>query len=209
MLHNTHSLTHITGRLRACRAAQCAAQAEEVLSAGTLAALVKTALVRHQVTVQASPPPIVPALSLTCGGLVGRVGAAAPETPPISGAAAPDNYEAVASVLGIRATLNTRLDTSNQLSAASIAYSGRLSADIEGGFKRARISGLLQADAAVAAVVRGVHDAAALAWLHPGDGDALLASWARAVDAAAAGGAAAARLSAEDAQCAPFFLFLS
>ena len=121
------------------------------------------------------------------------------------------DYEFVMSAINLRATLLSRFDVARRLSTAAVAYDAAMRVDMEGGFKRAQLSALLR-DPDVSDVVRDVHESAVVAWLHPGDGDALLATW-RAM--AAAGGAArdggsggggtgrrSAQWSAEDAKCA-------
>lgn len=115
----------------------------------------------------------------------------------------PADYEFVISAINMRATLLSRFDVAHRLSTACVAYDAALRADVEAGFKRAQLSALLQ-DAEVADIVREVHEGATVAWLHPGDGDALLAAWQRiGAEAADDGeGADGRRMSTEDARCA-------
>jgi hypothetical protein len=209
------------------------ATAQSVLAAGALTQLVRSGLVRHQAAVQAMAPPMMPSCCVTCGGFVARIGMAAataapaPEKPSPSAAGAPggaaaaapketsnaycsvdlqpSDYELVVSAINLRATLLSRFDVAQRLSTACIAYDASVRVDVEAGFKRAQLSALLR-DPEVSDVVREVHESTVVAWLHPGDGDALLASWRQMATAdAGRGGARTARStswSAEDMRCA-------
>lgn len=190
--------------------------AAEALSSGTLSSLVSTGLVRHQVAVQAMAPPILPSISISSGGFVARIGMGPRETrpipssPPVATAPndpslpVPSDYEFVCSVINIHATLLSRFDVTRQFSSACVTYDAALRADFEAGFKRAQLSALLL-DPEISEIVREVHESATVAWLHPGDGEALLSSWERMAAEPGVGSFAsqAPRFSAEEARCAP------
>lgn len=199
---------------RACRAAQCDTTATAVLAQGSLTSLVREGLVRHSVAVQAASPPALPSIAVSSRGLVGRIGlardplaAAAADAPaaPASALNAAD-YEFVVSAVNLRATLTSRLDVTSQLSTACITYDAGTRVDIEAGFKRSQLTELLR-ESEVAGLVREVHEAAKVAWLHPGEGDALLSAWQRMAAAPGEGGygmfdGGCGRMSADEMRCA-------
>jgi hypothetical protein len=208
-------------RLCGCRAALSSVTAAEALSSGTLSSLVTRGLVRHQVTVQAMTPPILPSISITSGGFVARIGMSPRKpsptpSPPVavppsdSSSPIPSDYEFICSVINIHATLLSRFDVTRQLLSACVSYDAALRADFEAGFKRAQLSALLL-DPEISDVVREVHESATVAWLHPGDGEALLSSWERMAAEPGVGGfdSHASRFSAEEARCAPAAIFSS
>lgn len=150
-----------------------------MLASSSVVKLVREGLVRHRVAVQASAPPALPSIAINCRGLAGRIGLA--KGGPASKAPAPvatncADYELVLSLVNLRATLASRYDVTSQLSTACVTYDAGMRVDIESGFQRAQLTDLLR-NAEVAHIVRDVHESAKVAWLHPGDGEALLASW--------------------------------
>jgi hypothetical protein len=119
----------------------------------------------------------------TCRGLVGRFGLGNDththtNASPANETSNPTDYEFVLSAVNLRATLASRYDITELLTSACMTYDTGLRVDVESGFQRAQLSDLLR-NPEVAHVVRDVHESARVAWLHPGDGDALLASWHR------------------------------
>ena len=196
-----------------CRAAHCNTTATAVLAQGSLSSLVHEGLVRHSVAVQAATPPTLPSIAVSSRGLVGRIGLA--RDPLAGGTAAPTSpasalnaadYEFVVSAVNLRATLTSRLDVTSQLSTACITYDAGMRVDLEAGFKRSQLTELLR-ESEVAGIVREVHEAAKVAWLHPGEGDALLSAWQRMAAAPGEGGygmfdGGCGRMSAEEMRCA-------
>lgn len=57
-----------------CRACGCGSTTLVALEAGQLSDLVHSSLVRHRIAIQGPSPPLLPLLSLDCGGLIVRLG---------------------------------------------------------------------------------------------------------------------------------------
>jgi hypothetical protein len=177
-----------------CRAAKCGSTVQVALSCGTLPALVHSSLVQHRIAIQGMSPPVVPSMSITCGGLVARLGMLGqsdtwPHPPDMQQPACTQNveespdsdvvdchpreYEFIISVIDVHGAISSRLDTEHH-AAASVCYDMNAHFDVEAGFKQGRISSLLQGNEL--SQIKEAHEAAGVPWMHPADDEAILAS---------------------------------
>eukprot|EP00892_Ulva_mutabilis_P007162 jgi/Ulvmu1/4818/UM020_0103.1 len=168
------------------QAAGCGNTTLAALEAGKLPNLVHTSLVRHRIAIQGPSPPLLPLMSIDCGGIIVRLGmqnatvATADLLPSLRaealGAETMDtsSYEFVFSVAALHGSLVPKIDLKHHAAATSAAYHMHATVvAVQAGFMQGGITPLLQ-DSDLAAIVRDAHEAATLAWQHPSDGDALL-----------------------------------
>ena len=153
--------------------------------------MVHSSLVRHRIAIQGMSPPIVPDMSVTCGGLVYRIGMLGhsqnwPNPPDMRqqaynhnigdarpGEVHPREYEFIISVIGVHGAVSSRLDTEHH-AAASVCYDMSAHFNVEAGFKQGMVSCLLQGHEL--SHIKVAHEAAGVPWMHPADDEAILRS---------------------------------
>ena len=153
--------------------------------------MVHSSLVQHRIAIQGMSPPILPDMSVTCGGLVYRTGMRGhsenwPNPPDMQqqacsrnaedsrpGHVRPSEYEFIISVIDVHGAISSRFETEHH-AAASVCYDMSAHFDLEAGFKQGMISSLLHGQEL--SQIKEAHEAAGVPWMHPADDEAILSS---------------------------------